>query len=45
MTKEDLYCAGKIPVDSERLTSERIVGAIAEEIFFRSAVGMGSRSQ
>ena len=45
VTKEDLSRVGKVPVDSEILTIERMVGEIADEILLRSVVGIGSRSQ
>jgi hypothetical protein len=45
VTKEDLSEAGKVPVDSERFTIERMVGASVDEILFRRDVGIGSRSQ
>ena len=35
----------KVPVVMERFTIERIVGDIALEIFVRTVVGTGSRSQ
>ena len=44
-TKEDFSRVGKDPVESERLTMERIVRAIVDEMFLRSDVGIGSRSQ
>ena len=36
---------GQVPVVMERVTIERIVRAIASEIFLSTVVGTGSRSQ
>ena len=44
-TRDDLKCDGNVPADRERLTAERIVGAIAGEMSFSRDVGIGSRSQ
>ena len=42
---EDFSSLRKDPVESERLTIERIVGAIVDDMILRNEVGVGSRSQ
>ena len=43
--KDDFNTIGKDPIDSERLTIVRIIGAIIDEMFLISEIGIGSRSQ
>ena len=43
--EEDFSRSGKDSEETERLTMERIVGAIVDETFLRSEVGIRSKSQ
>ena len=42
---DDFKVEEKVPVVMERFTIERIVGDISLDIFFRTVVGTGLRSQ
>ena len=44
-TNEDLNEVGKLPVERERFTMDKKVGAMDEDMDFKRVVGMGSRSQ